>query len=75
MRPPNERRRYIVTAFLIGWAHTQISMKENKEATSSTVTQGRISRLWTHDNSSFHKELKHRDISLKFPRATILQNR
>ena len=25
MRPANERRRYIVTSSLIGWAHTQIS--------------------------------------------------
>ena len=23
MHPPNERRRYIVTSFVIGWAHTQ----------------------------------------------------
>ena len=23
IRPPNERRRYNVTSFLIGWVHTQ----------------------------------------------------
>ena len=54
MRPANERRRYIVSSYLIGWSHTQNDPCEMDELHRIGTTQSRDDSAspWRHNVTS-----------------------